>query len=64
MEIIGRSAEHIPHDFNNLLAGIKGFTQLIPKTLAPDAASRQYVGPLMKVVKQGRGPTKQLLAYI
>lgn len=64
MEIIGRSAEHIAHDFNNLLAGIKGFTQLIAKTLAPDAASRQYVDQVMKVVKQGRGLTKQLLAYI
>lgn len=64
MEIIGRSAEHIAHDFNNLLAGIKGFTQLIAKTVAPDAASRQYVDQVMKVVKQGRGLTKQLLAYI
>jgi len=64
MEIIGRSAEHIAHDFNNLLAGIKGFTQLIAKTLAPNAASRQYVDQVMKVVKQGRGLTKQLLAYI
>lgn len=64
MEIIGRSAEHIAHDFNNLLAGIKGFTQLIAKTLAPDAASRQHVDQVMKVVKQGRGLTKQLLAYI
>ena len=64
MEIIGRSAEHIAHDFNNLLAGIKGFTQLIEKTLAPDAASRQHVDQVMKVVKQGRGLTKQLLAFI
>jgi signal transduction histidine kinase len=64
MEIIGWSAEHIAHDFNNLLAGIKGFTQLIAKTLAPDAVSKQYVDQVMKVVKQGRGLTKQLLAYI
>jgi signal transduction histidine kinase len=64
MEIIGRSAEHIAHDFNNLLAGIKGFTQLIAKTLAPDAASMQHVDQVMKVVKQGRGLTKQLLSYI
>jgi two-component system, cell cycle sensor histidine kinase and response regulator CckA len=63
MEAMGRLAGGVAHDFNNLLTIMRGFSELIVKTLDSSVPSRKYAEEVLKAVAQASGLTKQLLAF-
>jgi two-component system, cell cycle sensor histidine kinase and response regulator CckA len=63
MEAIGQLAGGVAHDFNNQLAGIVGFADLLARELEdrPDLASMAEA--ILKAAKRSSGLTAQLLAF-
>src|SRR5579871_4755381 len=48
MEAVGRLAGGVAHDFNNMLTGIRGYTELLLKRMAKDDPLRGYVSEIME----------------
>ena len=62
MEAIGRLAGGIAHDFNNLLTVIKGYSQLLTESPAPEPMS-QPLREIQKATDRAVTLTRQLLAF-
>ena len=63
MEAVGQLAGGVAHDFNNILAAIVGFAELLAEDLADDERRRSDVGEILKSARLGAGLTRQLLAF-
>jgi two-component system cell cycle sensor histidine kinase/response regulator CckA len=63
MEGLGRLAGGIAHDFNNLLTVISGYSDLLRKTLPPDAKEQKDVKQIKQAAGRAADMTKQLLAF-
>ncbi|HPO50872.1 MAG TPA: PAS domain S-box protein, partial [Spirochaetota bacterium] len=63
LESVGRLAGGVAHDFNNMLAGIIGFAQLIK--LAPENKEKsiEYSDFIIKTVKRASELTSKLLSF-
>ena len=63
MEAVGRLADGIADDFNNILGIITACTELLIPHVDPEAASSQYIEHIREASKRGASLTRQLLAF-
>jgi two-component system, cell cycle sensor histidine kinase and response regulator CckA len=63
MEVVGQLAGGVAHDFNNVLAVIMGYGDLIAQELGPDHALQKYVEEIRHAAKRAAGLTQQLLIF-
>ena len=63
LEALGTLASGVAHDFNNILAGILGFTEMVYEDLIPDSPEHKRLGLVLKGAQRGRDLVKQILAF-
>lgn len=63
MEVIGLLAGGVAHDFNNILAVIIGYSDLISSELGPDSPLQQYTEEIRHASERAVGLTRQLLVF-
>ena len=62
MEVIGRLAGSVAHDFNNILTGILLYSDLVLSGMPPENPLRAHVEEIRIAGEQGSALTQQLLA--
>jgi PAS domain S-box-containing protein len=63
MESVGRLAGGVAHDFNNLIMGIMGYTDLCLDALPADHPVRRHLAEIAKISQRSADLTRQLLAF-
>jgi len=63
MEVIGQLAGGVAHDFNNILAVIMGYSDLIMSDLDPESPLRKYTEEIRHASERAAGLTQQLLVF-
>ena len=63
VEVVGRLAGGIAHEFNNLLAIILGNVEIAEEKLGPELALSKYLAAVRKAAGRASGLTRQLLAF-
>jgi signal transduction histidine kinase len=63
LEAVGRLASSVAHDFNNILAAISGFGELVHCGLEPNDPLRPDVDEILKATERAASLTRQLLAF-
>ena len=63
MEAVGHYAGGLVHDFNNILAAIVGYGQLLMASLPPEATSHQYAERILSASERGEKLTASLFSF-
>src|ERR1051325_6167195 len=63
MDAIGRLAGGVAHDFNNMLAVIVGYIQLLQDRVGPDDSGQKHIEQIRRACERAAGLTRQLLAF-
>lgn len=63
LDAIGQLTGEIAHDFNNILAGIQGYAQLIEESLASGTVAAEHVHEIQRICEKARALTGQLLIF-
>jgi signal transduction histidine kinase len=63
MEVVGQLAGGVAHDFNNILAIIMGYCDLLSSDLGPDSPLRTYTEEIQQASERAAGLTRQLLVF-
>lgn len=63
MEVVGQFAGGVAHDFNNALAIIMGYGELVVQDLGPRHAMQKYLEEILHAAKRAAGLTQQLLIF-
>jgi two-component system cell cycle sensor histidine kinase/response regulator CckA len=63
MEVVGHLASGVAHDFNNILAVIMGYSNLIMAEIEPDSPLRKYAEEILAASDRAAGLTRQLLVF-
>jgi PAS domain S-box-containing protein len=63
MDAIGRLAGGVAHDFNNMLAVIVGYIQLLQDQVSPVGSAQKHIEQIRKACERAAGLTRQLLAF-
>jgi PAS domain S-box-containing protein len=63
MEAVGRLAGGVAHDFNNVLTGITGYTQLALRRLEGNDPLRHYLEEIQQAAFRASNLTRQLLTF-
>jgi len=63
MEIVGRLAGGVAHDFNNILTTILGYSQIMAMKLDEKNPMRSMIDDIHEAAERAAGLTKQLLAF-
>jgi signal transduction histidine kinase len=59
-EALGRLAASMAHDFNNVLAGVAGYADLLHSDESLDPVARRDAGEILRAAERGRMLTQQL----
>jgi PAS domain S-box-containing protein len=63
MEVVGQLAGGVAHDFNNIIAVIMGYGNLITADLEADSPLRKYADEIQHATERAAGLTRQLLIF-
>jgi len=63
MDAIGQLASGVAHDFNNILQGIQGFSELLQMTLEQDTQEYRNATEIHKAAHRATELTRQLLTF-
>jgi two-component system, cell cycle sensor histidine kinase and response regulator CckA len=63
MESVGRLAGGVAHDFNNNLAVIQGYTQILLEDMNPGDSHHESLAQILDAAKRSASLTHQLLAF-
>jgi PAS domain S-box-containing protein len=63
LEALGQLAGGVAHDFNNVLAAMSGYAQLVHEDLAEDDPRRRDLEEILKAGERAANITRQLLAF-
>jgi two-component system cell cycle sensor histidine kinase/response regulator CckA len=63
MEVIGQLVSGVAHDFNNILAVIIGYSDLITSDLGKESPMRKYIEEIRHASERAAGLTRQLLIF-
>jgi PAS domain S-box-containing protein len=63
METVGQLAGGVAHDFNNILTGISGYTELALEQLDTASPMREDLAEVLRLSKRAAELTRQLLAF-
>jgi PAS domain S-box-containing protein len=63
MEAIGQLAGGVAHDFNNMLAGISGATELLELSISSDPKQSNLLNLIKSTTQRASGLTQKLLAF-
>ena len=63
MEALGQLAGGVAHDFNNILAAIASYGQLLRDDLPPGSRAAEDAGEIVRAAARGAAVTGQLLAF-
>jgi len=63
MDAIGRLAGGVAHDFNNMLAVIVGYIQLLQDCVGPNDSAQKHIEQIRKACERAAGLTRQLLGF-
>jgi PAS domain S-box-containing protein len=63
MEVLGRLAGGVAHDFNNMLMVIGGCSELLERSLPAETPARVYLDQIHRTSQKAAAITKQLLAF-
>ena len=63
MEVLGRLAGGVAHDFNNMLMVLGGCTELLDRSLPGDSPARIYLDQIQRTTEKASAITRQLLAF-
>ena len=63
MEVLGRLAGGVAHDFNNMLMILGGCSELLDRALPDGSPARQYLGQIQRTTEKAAAITKQLLVF-
>lgn len=63
MELLGQLAGGVAHDFNNILAVIMGYTDMMMDALGPDDPMRKEAGEIRHAAERATALTRQLLVF-
>ena len=63
VEAIGRLAGGVAHDFNNILAVILGYGELVESALEPGSPVRAHLTEMTRAAQRGASLTRQLQAF-
>jgi signal transduction histidine kinase len=63
MEVVGHLASGVAHDFNNILAVIMGYSNLILSDLGPESPLKKYAEEILHASDRAAALTQQLLVF-
>jgi PAS domain S-box-containing protein len=63
MEVLGRLAGGVAHDFNNMLMVLGGCAELLDRSLPTESPARIYLDQIQRTTEKATAITKQLLAF-
>ncbi len=63
MEAIGKLTGGVAHDFNNVLAVIMGYAEMMTPLAGSDTVMTEYLRTVRRAARQGNELTKRLLAF-
>jgi len=63
MEVLGRLAGGVAHDFNNMLMVLGSSTELLEHSLPKESTARLYLDQIQRTTEKAAAVTKQLLAF-
>jgi PAS domain S-box-containing protein len=63
LESVGRLAGGVAHDFNNMLAVIRGYTELLIESVPPGAPMYEELEEIRRAAERSAEVTRQLLAF-
>ncbi len=63
MEVVGQLAGGVAHDFNNIIAIIMGYSDLMKDKLGEDKEMKKYLEAIRMAAERAAGLTRQLLVF-
>jgi len=63
MEVLGRMAGGVAHDFNNMLMVLGGCSELLERSLPKESGARVYLDQIQRTTEKATAITMQLLAF-